>query len=90
MTSKLYTYCFIIRACLGRQFYGQACPTGQSRREKIVAVWENVYLRSQILERPSIGNNWNISCIPVLTENVMFTFYNVLRFIPQIWNAKTV
>ena len=24
---------------LGKQFYGQACATGQSRREKIVAAW---------------------------------------------------
>ena len=36
---------------------------------------EKVYFRSQILERPSIGKYWNISGVPVLTENVIFTFF---------------
>ena len=35
---------------------------------------EKVYFRSQILERPSIGEYWNISGGPVLPENVIFTF----------------
>ena len=29
---------------------------------------EKVYFRSQILERPSIGEYWNISGVPVLPE----------------------
>ena len=37
--------------------------------------WEKVYFRSQILERPSIGEYWKISCVPVLPENVIFTFF---------------
>ena len=36
---------------------------------------EKVYFRSQILERPSIGEYWNISGVPVLSENVIFTFF---------------
>ena len=31
---------------------------------------EKVYFRSQILERPSIGEYWNISGVPVLPENL--------------------
>ena len=33
--------------------------------------WEKVYFRSQILERPSIGEYWNIFGVPVLPENVI-------------------
>ena len=35
--------------------------------------YETVYFRSQILERPSIGEYWNISGVPVLPENVIST-----------------
>ena len=35
---------FVIVACLGKQFYGQACPTRQSRKEKIVPVWSFIML----------------------------------------------
>ena len=38
--------------------------TGKNKAEK-------VYFRSQILERPSIGEYWNISGVPVLPENVI-------------------
>ena len=38
-------------------------------------IGEKVYFRSQILERPSIGKYWNISGVPVLTENVIFSFF---------------
>ena len=36
---------------------------------------EKVYFKSQILERPSIGEYWNIYGVPVLPENVIFTFF---------------
>ena len=36
------------------------------KKEKL----EKVYFRSQILECPSIGENWNISGEPVLPENL--------------------
>ena len=36
---------------------------------------EKVYLRSQILECPSIGQYWNIFGVPVLPENVILTFF---------------
>ena len=32
---------------------------------------EKVYLRSQILERPSIDEYWNISGVPILPEKVI-------------------
>ena len=43
-----------------------------------LSIWffsEKVYFRSQILERPSIGEYWNISGVPVLSENVIFMFF---------------
>ena len=41
-----------------------------------IKMWEKVYFRSQILERPSnSGEYWNISGVPVLPENVIFTFF---------------
>ena len=39
----------------------------------IFATLEKVYFRSQILERPSIGEYWNIAGVPVVPENVIFT-----------------
>ena len=41
----------------------------------VIKKLEKVYFRSQILERPSIGEYWNISGVPVLSENVIFTFF---------------
>ena len=35
---------------------------------------EKVYFRSQILERPSIAEYWDIFDVPVLPKNVIFTF----------------
>ena len=32
---------------------------------------------SQILERPSIGKYWNISGVPVLHKNVIYTFFRI-------------
>ena len=42
--------------------------TGQVLSER-----EKVYFRSQILERPSIGEYWNISGVTVLPANVTFS-----------------
>ena len=36
---------------------------------------EKVYLRSQILERPSMVEYWKISGIPVVLENAIFTLF---------------
>ena len=33
---------------------------------------EKVYVRSQILEHPSIGEYWNFSGVVVLPENMIF------------------
>ena len=40
-----------------------------------LSISEKVYFMSQILERPSIGEYWNILGVPVLPENVIFTFF---------------
>ena len=50
---------------------------------------EKVYFRSQILELPSIGEYWNISCIPVLPENVIFTYFRTCRCHSEAYNAGT-
>ena len=39
--------------------------------ETVIRYLENVYFRSQILERSSIGKYWNISGVPVLPENLV-------------------
>ena len=51
--------------------------------------WEKVYLRSQILERPSIDEYWNISGVPVLPENVIFTFFRTCRCYSEAFNTGT-
>ena len=57
---------------------------------------EKVYLRSQILERPSIGEYWNISCVPVLPKIVILECVSAYLLFPwlvlskkwQYWNEK--
>ena len=50
---------------------------------------EKVYFRSQILERPSIGEFWNIFSVPVLTENVIFTFFRTCWSYSETYNTGT-
>ena len=50
---------------------------------------EKVYFRSQILERPSIGEYWNISGVPVLPENVIFTFFRTCWCYSEAYNTGT-
>ena len=51
--------------------------------------WEKVYFRSQILERPSIGKYWNISGVPVLPENVIFTFFRMCWCYSEAYSTGT-
>ena len=54
-----------------------------------IRILEKVYLRSQILERPSIDEYWNISGVPVLPENVIFTFFRTCRCYSEAFNTGT-
>ena len=54
-----------------------------------VFVLEKVYFRSQILERPSIGEYWNIFDVPVLPENVIFTFFRTCWCYSEAYNTGT-
>ena len=50
---------------------------------------EKVYFRSQILERPSIGEYWNISGVPLLSENVIFTFFGTCWCYSEAYDTGT-
>ena len=50
---------------------------------------EKVYFRSQILERPSIDEYWNISFVPVLPENVIFTSFRMCWCYSEAYNTGT-
>ena len=50
---------------------------------------EKVYFRSQILERPSIGEYLNISGVPVLPENEIFMFFRMCWWHPEANNTRT-
>ena len=50
---------------------------------------EKVYFRSQILEHPSIGEYWNIFCVPVLPENVIFAFFRTCWCYSEAYNTGT-
>ena len=54
-----------------------------------VSKTEKVYFRSQILERPSIGEYWNISGVPVLPENMIFTFFRTCWCYSEAYNTGT-
>ena len=53
----------------------------------LLKIWQKVYFRSQILERPSIGEYWNISGVLVLPENVMFTFFRTCWCYSKLCNT---
>ena len=42
-----------------------------------------------MLERPSIGEYWNISGVPVLPENVIFTFLRTCWCYSEAYNTGT-
>ena len=46
-----------------------------------------VYFGSQILERLSIGEYWNISGVPVLSENVIFVFFRTCWCYSEAYNT---
>ena len=48
---------------------------------------KKVYFRSQILERPSIGEYWDISGVPVLPENVIFTSFRMCWCYLEAYNT---
>ena len=48
---------------------------------------EKVYFTSQILERPSIGEYWNISGVPVLPENVIFMLFRTCWCYSEAYNT---
>ena len=50
---------------------------------------EKVYFMSQILEHPSIGEYWNILSVPVLPENVVFTFFRMCWCYSEAYNTGT-
>ena len=52
-----------------------------------LAFSEKVNFRSQILERPSIGEYWNISGVPVLSGNVIFTFFRTCWCYSEAYNT---
>ena len=50
---------------------------------------EKVNFGSQILERPSIGEYWNIFSLPVLPENVIFMFFRTCWCYSEAYNTGT-
>ena len=50
---------------------------------------EKVNFRSQILVRPSIGEYWNTFGVPVLPENVIFTFFGMCWCYSEAYNTGT-
>ena len=65
---------------IGSKFLGHCGP---------IVITEKVYFRSQILERPSIGEYWNISCVSVLPENVIFTSFRTCWCHSEAYNTGT-
>ena len=54
-----------------------------------VLLREKVNFRSQILERPSIGEYWNNSGVPVLPENVIFMLSRMCWCYSEAYNTGT-
>ena len=58
-----------------------------SRSRHMIQLVEKVYFRSQILEHPSITEYWNIFGVPVLPENVIFTFFRTCWCYSEAYNT---
>ena len=69
----------VINSTLGdgvpQEAMSTTCICMDTQNGKLLNTSEKVYFRSQILERPSIGEYWNITGVPVLPENVIFTSF---------------
>ena len=85
--------CTILMWC---DFHAVAMKTWISNSDKkagtnfdLYSALEKVYFRSQILERPSIGEYWNISGVPVLPENVIFTFFRARWCYSEAYDTGT-
>ena len=66
------------------------CPFLQQKyKARFVDNMEKVYFRSQILERPSIGEYWNIFGVPVLPENVIYTLFRTCWCYSEAYNTGT-
>ena len=73
--------------------------TSHQMIKKMISEWEliiglfeiqiHMYCRSQILECPSIGEYWSISGVPVLPENVIFTFFVKLDTLQSRWKQDS-
>ena len=67
------------------------CDLAPQNGWKVATQWkanlEKVYIRSQILECPSIGEYWNISGVPVFPENVIFTFFRTYWCYSESYNT---
>ena len=63
----------------------QHFTTGKNEKEYS----EKVKFRSQILVRPSIGEYWNTFGVPVLPENVIFTFFRMCWCYSEAYNTGT-
>ena len=61
---------FVYQYCLKMWYLRSLEHAGVIQKEK-------VNFRSQILVRPSIGEYWNTFGVPVLPENVIFTFFRM-------------
>ena len=68
---------FYIDSILWKKYPLTHLVTSEKKKKKKKK--EKVYLRSQILECPSIDEYWNISGVPVLPENVIFMFFRTCR-----------
>ena len=68
--------------------YTQPIPLSLTKLN-LINILEKVYFRSQILERPSIGEYWNISGVSVLSENVTFTFFRTCWLHSEANNTGT-
>ena len=78
-----FWYTHIFMSCIWKQIRLHFCFKVDSCKLST----EKVYLRSQILERPSIGGYWNISGVPVLSENVIFTFFRTCWCYSEAYNT---
>ena len=61
----------------------------EKRNRNCKAKEEKVNFRSQILVRPSIGEYWNTFGVPVLPENVIFTFFRMCWCYSEAYNTGT-
>ena len=75
------------KSLISHRIHINSMVNGSLMLTKVITNLEKVNFRSQILERPSIGEYWNTFGVPALPENVTFMFFRMCWCYSEAYNT---